>query len=62
MDLMEKFNGKIIDYVFDNSGVPCALLIKCNNCDETVACMSDAATQSSLTASSMQPEKAQTTT
>ncbi len=38
MDLMEKFNGKIIDYVFDNSGVPCALLIKCNNCDETVAC------------------------
>lgn len=44
MDLMEKFNGKIIDYVFDNSGVPCALLIKCNNCDETVACMSDAAT------------------
>jgi len=44
MDLMEKFNGKIIDYVFDNSGVPCALLIKCNNCNETVACMSDAAT------------------
>lgn len=58
MDLMEKFNGKIIDYVFDNSGVPCALLIKCNNCDETVAYWM----QSSLTASSMQPEKAQTTT
>ena len=28
MDLMEKFNGKIIDYVFDNSGIPCALLMQ----------------------------------
>lgn len=44
LKMMEKYSGKVIDYVLDNDGVPCALLIKCYSCDETVACMCDAAT------------------